>query len=75
MTEMAQERTVRDCDICGQEDTDPRHVVAMDDGSMQTRHMQCCRDAGCPDGTCDELMAGAGDVTGQELIDYLTGEN
>jgi hypothetical protein len=66
------ERPVRGCDICGLEDADPRHVVGLDDGGDQTRHLQCCRDTGCPDHTCDDLLAGAGNVTGEQLIDYLT---
>jgi hypothetical protein len=71
---MAEERPERICDVCGLTDTDPRHVVGMDDGSTQTRHLQCCVTAGCPDGTCDTFMAEAGDVTGTELIDFLTSQ-
>lgn len=71
---MADERPVRPCDVCGQEDDHPRHVLAMADGSTQTRHMDCCREAGCPDGSCDEVTAGAEDLRGDELVAFLTGE-
>ena len=74
-TTTAEERPVRGCDVCGVEDTDPRHVHALDDGATQTRHMDCCREAGCPDGTCDELAAaGAGGLRGDDLLAHLTGE-
>lgn len=66
------ERPVRPCDVCGQEDTDPRHVYAADDGSTMIRHMDCCRDAGCPTGSCDEVTAGAEDLRGDDLLKHLT---
>jgi hypothetical protein len=72
MTTENQERPVRDCDVCGISDTDPRHVVGLDDGGTQTRHMDCCRDEGCPDGTCDEATAGAEELRGDALVEHLT---
>lgn len=69
------ERPVRGCDICGIEDTDPRHVHGLDDGGTQTRHMDCCAATGCPDGTCDHIVADSGDLHGDELVAYLTEGN
>jgi hypothetical protein len=42
----------------------------MDTGTTD-RHMDCCRDAGCPDGTCDVVTAGAEDKRGDELLTHL----
>jgi hypothetical protein len=69
---MADERPTRPCDVCGIEDADPRHVIALDDGGTQMRHMDCCREAGCPTGACDEVTAGAEDLRGDELLEHLT---
>lgn len=69
---MAEERPVRGCDVCGIEDTDPRHVHATDDGGTQMRHFDCCREAGCPDGSCAELTAGVEDLRGDALLKHLT---
>lgn len=64
-------RPLRSCDICGVEDDHPRHVYATDDGGTQMRHMDCCREAGCPDGTCVEVTAGAEELRGDELLEHL----
>lgn len=34
-------------------------------------HLDCCRDRGCPDGTCGTQTAGAEDLRGGELRDHL----
>jgi hypothetical protein len=67
------ERPVRGCDICRIADTDPRHVVDIGD-SNQVRHLDCCREAGCPDGSCDEVTRGVEDLRGAELLAHLTGD-
>ena len=69
---MEAERPVRGCDICGISDDHPRHVIGTADGGTLMRHMDCCREAGCPDGTCDEVTAGAEDLRGDELVQHLT---
>jgi hypothetical protein len=46
-----------------------RIVREISDPMSQQRHFDCCRAAGCPDGTCND----APDLTGQALIDHLTG--
>lgn len=69
-----QPRPIRNCDVCGISDTDPRHVYGLADGGTQTRHFDCCRDAGCPDGTCSELTAGTEDLRGDALLEHLTSQ-
>lgn len=84
------ERPLRICDVCGEVDDLPRHVVAHSPGevpvntdlvvtiasrddldpvvresivadiidtSLELRHMHCCAGAGCPDGSCNALVA------------------
>lgn len=72
---MADDRPVRPCDVCGQEDTAPRHQHQNNDGSNQIRHLDCCRDAGCPDGTCDEILVGSENAKNDDLVSYITGES
>lgn len=70
---MEEARPVRSCDVCGIEDTDPRHVANLDDGTIVTRHMDCCKTVGCPDGSCEVVTAGVEDLRGDELVAHLTG--
>ena len=42
----------------------------MDTGSSD-RHMDCCREAGCPDGTCTTQTAGAENERGAALLEHL----
>lgn len=44
----------------------------VNDHSTAMRHMDCCAKAGCPDGTCDQIVADSGGVTGDELLAHLT---
>jgi hypothetical protein len=46
-------------------------VAALMDVTSQDRHMDCCREAGCPDGTCDVVTAGAETKRGDELREYI----
>lgn len=66
---MSADRVSRDCDVCHQVDDHPRHSTY--EGAM--RHMDCCAAAGCPDGSCDSILAQAGDARGADLISFLTG--
>jgi hypothetical protein len=59
------------CDVCRQGDTDPRHHVLMADGSVQTRHMDCCRDNGCHDSSCGKILEMSGDKRKTELLQFL----
>lgn len=60
----------RFCPICRQADDAPRHVIYGDDPDV-ARHMDCCRDAGCPDGSCPIVTAGAEDLRDDELRAYI----
>src|SRR3982750_3868908 len=42
------------------------------DDSTTMRHMDCCREAGCPDGSCNTVTAGAEDKRGNALLAHLT---
>jgi hypothetical protein len=41
------------------------------DDRTTMRHMDCCREAGCPDGTCDLVTAGAEDLRGSDLVEHI----
>lgn len=49
-----------------------RLVRELMDTSSSDRHMDCCRAAGCPDGTCHQVTAGAEDLRGADLLVHLT---
>lgn len=42
------------------------------DTSSSDRHLDCCREAGCPDGTCPKLTAGAESKRDGALLKHLT---
>lgn len=42
------------------------------DNATIQKHMDCCRNDGCPDGTCDEVTKGAEDKSGADLVKHLT---
>ena len=42
----------------------------LDTGSSD-RHLDCCRDAGCPDGTCNQVTAAAENLRGADLLEHL----
>lgn len=42
------------------------------DTSTMMYHMDCCRERGCPDGTCYKVTAGAEDLKGDKLVAHLT---
>ena len=44
------------------------------DTGTSDRHMDCCRTAGCPDGSCNAVTAGAEDLRGADLLNHLTKE-
>jgi hypothetical protein len=47
-------------------------VRALLDTTSSDRHLDCCRDAGCPDGSCNLVTEGAEGLTGAQLLDHLT---
>lgn len=71
----ASHRVERECAVCGQFDDHPRHVIGEPDNSTTLRHMDCCRDAGCPDGSCGEVTKGAESKRGAALVKHLTKES
>lgn len=43
------------------------------DTTVQQRHMDCCRGAGCPDGACDAVLATLpAPAIGAKLVEHLT---
>lgn len=42
------------------------------DSSTVMKHMDCCREDGCPDGTCGVVTKGAEDLKGDALVKHLT---
>lgn len=44
------------------------------DNTTIMRHLDCCRETGCPDGTCNYATAGAEDLRGDDLLKHLTGD-
>lgn len=59
------------CDVCRQADAHPRHHVANADGTLQTRHMDCCRDSGCVDLSCDQILSESDEKRGDELLGWI----
>lgn len=43
------------------------------DTGCSDRHIDCCRAAGCPDGSCVERTAGAEYLRGADLLAHLIG--
>jgi len=72
---MAEEtRTTMWCDVCRQADDHPRHHVLLADGTVQTLHMDCCRDsAKCPDETCHDILSESGEQRGHALLAWIKG--
>ena len=50
-----------------------RLVDELLDTGVSDRHMDCCRAAGCPDGTCNTQTAGAEMLRGAGLLAHLMG--
>lgn len=71
MTTPAPERPIRFCPVCRKADDHPRHDFHLTDPAVAP-HMACCRDSGCPDGSCDVLLKGADSLSGQALVAHLT---
>lgn len=49
-------------------------IADLYDTTLLLRHMDCCRQTGCPDGSCDIQTAGAEDARGSDLLDHLMRE-
>lgn len=69
---MAEETRVRMwCDVCRQADDHPRHHILKADGTVQTRHMDCCRDSGCSSGHCHRILSESGEKRGHDLLAHI----
>lgn len=67
------DRPIRPCMECGQADTAPRHRINDKrlPGGHILKHLDCCRDAGCPEGTCGPQLELAGGAKNDELVARL----
>lgn len=70
---MSEQRSTGVCETCRNEDDHPRHHHYAD-GRWTSRHMDCCAQAGCPDGSCGRIMAESGRAKGAALIAHLVGK-
>jgi hypothetical protein len=64
-------RTEMGCDVCNVKDADPHHHVLQADGTLQTRHMDCCRDNGCTDLSCDRILNMSGEKRKTALLKWI----
>ena len=65
-------RMTMPCHGCGNSDTDPRHHILQADGSVQTMHMDCCRDSGsCIDDHCDRILTASEEARGDALLQHI----
>lgn len=61
------------CSECRQADTAPRHHIMTAEGTLLTRHMDCCRDSGtCADGSCAGILEKAGGKKNDALAEFIT---
>jgi hypothetical protein len=51
-----------------------RILAEVQDTTVQHRHMDCCREAGCPTGDCDAMPEELKGLKGYELVEGITGE-
>jgi len=49
-----------------------RLMAELLDTGTTSRHLDCCREAGCPTGDCDRRLAGWDGTVGAGLLEYLT---
>lgn len=47
-------------------------LAHVQDSTTTYRHLDCCREAGCPDGTCNKVTTGAETKKGDALVKHLT---
>lgn len=57
-------------DLDAPADVKIRLLEEIADTSTQQRHMDCCREAGCPDGSCNDKP----ELKGYDLVEAITGE-
>ena len=52
-------------------DTKAALVADIIDTTTQLRHIDCCRNIGCPDGTCNIVLPAHVALTGAEQLEYI----
>ena len=52
-----------------------RIVKQLEDVTEQQRHMDCCRAAGCPDGSCNRDTVAVEGLKGDKLLKAILAEN
>lgn len=66
------ERVPMWCIECRTADTAPRHHILTADGTLEVRHMDCCRTSGsCPDGSCAIVLTHSGEKRDEELQEHI----
>lgn len=66
-----EDRPMRPCVECNQEDDHPRHVLSVKGVGDIPRHMDCCAARGCE--VCKDQISGVPEGTiGMELVQHLT---
>jgi hypothetical protein len=50
-------------------------VADLQDQTLQLRHMDCCAEAGCPDGSCNAIVEKAKGKQNDELVRFITNGN
>lgn len=63
-------RPITFCPLCKQVDDHVKHLYVGEPDGIG-RHTDCCRAAGCPDGTCDVLREGAEELTGANFLGHV----
>lgn len=59
----------------GNPDEQGQGLIDLFDTAWIMRHLDCCRSVGCPDGTCNLVLADAGNAQGDDLVAYITTNN
>lgn len=49
-------------------------IAQIRDDALIAKHMDCCAADGCPDGSCDKVVAEAQGRQGDSLVAHLTGK-
>lgn len=71
LSEIGGGRPVRFCPVCKVADDHPRHVIGDGGSADVARHMDCCREVGCPDGSCVAVTEGAEGLRGLDLLEHI----
>lgn len=71
----AWDRVDQYCYSCRKYDKHPRHIFVISLNEVVYKHFDCCKNDGCPNGHCDEIMRSSGNATGEALISFLQANN